>query len=122
MGKIDPEKMRGCDFRPIDVGYPGYFRAFDLSIRKDPMGWAVVVVDDNRGCMILDVWVDEDYRRQGFGKMLIAEMQGAFERVWTGLSSKAGRELCLKMGFTLARGHYKKDIPKLVWEAKRGKQ
>jgi GNAT superfamily N-acetyltransferase len=118
---VDGKSKRVYDYQPLGFGYPAYVRIFDAAIRKDPIGWAFVIGDDDCGCLLVDMWVEPEYRGQCFGKDLIKILQGTYKRIWTGMSTKEGRDLCLGMGFTLNRGHFKRDVPKLEWEATNAK-
>jgi hypothetical protein len=107
---------RVIKYCPIKSGHPAFI-LIGSHVRKDPIGWAFIVGDDNYGCLIGDIWVDPKFRRQGFGLNMIHALQKKYFRVWTGMSTPEGRELCLKAGFVINKGMFKRDIPRLEWEA-----
>lgn len=111
---------RTFDYQPLNQGQPGYLRIFSDD-REDPVGWVFLIDGDDHDCVIVDMWVEPKYRRQGFGRDMINVLQQTHKRVWTGMSSPEGRALCLSMGFRINKGHYKRDIPKLEWEARYAK-
>jgi len=63
---------------------------------------------------------DPEDRGKGVGDELMGFLtsSGCFQQIVTGLSTKAGRALCLKWGFTVREHKHNKF---LIWEAKDGK-
>jgi len=111
------EKPIPYDYIPVNTGYPGFIRVFSKEDEDVPVGWIFVVGSDDGGCIIMDMFVDPEYRRKGYGKVLIQVLQERYNRAWTGISTVAGRGLCLSMGFKLIMPTFKKQFPRLEWKA-----
>lgn len=113
-----PDSGRTYSYNPVTAGWPAFVLIFWPEQRKvDPVGWAFIIGDDDKGCLLADIWVEPSLRRIGIGRDIIKVLQSKYRRIWTGLSTPEGRRLCLSMGFAMRRGIYKRDIPKLEWEA-----
>ena len=66
---------------------------------------------------LLDINIyDEKNRRQGAAGEIIELMQYRYPKLITGVSTNAGRNLCLKHGFKIIKGMSKKSHDFLFWE------
>lgn len=104
-------------YSPVEAGHPAFVLVFENAKKKDPCGWAFIIGDDQEGCLLADIWVDPKKRREGYGLDIIRVLQSRYKRVWTGLSTDEGRAMCTKAGFMVKRGMFKRDIPRLEWNA-----
>jgi GNAT superfamily N-acetyltransferase len=112
-----PDSTRTYTYNPVVAGWPAFVLINWPEKREDPVGWAFIIGDDDKGCLLADIWVEPSMRRMGIGRDIVRVLQSRYRRIWTGLSTPEGRELCLSMGFEIKRGIHKRDIPKLEWEA-----
>ena len=91
-----------------------------------PMGWALITFDEEEEnterCVLWMIYVREKYRRQGFGRAIIAHLQDSFNEVVTqyerGIVNSAGTQLCVSCGFEMKPQIHKKHPPLLVWKKK----
>lgn len=66
---------------------------------------------------LLDIIVyDSKDRRQGIGDKLMNAVTKMFPKIVTGIASRAGRELCLKHGFTIHKELSLKDPMLMFYE------
>jgi GNAT superfamily N-acetyltransferase len=86
--------------------------------RRVLVGTAMVVFapKEPKYCILHDIWVRDDMRREGYGRDLMHSIQNDFEKIETQWRSKEGWELCLNCGFKLHKAMFKNQVDKLIWE------
>jgi len=89
--------------------------------KEIPYGWALVTVDQDTPdeCVLWDIHVRTQYRRMGFGKKLMAVLQGNYKRIFTqyerGLINSPGCRLCMSCGFKMKQQMFKNVPPAMEW-------
>lgn len=124
--KRDPDARVFFDVQPIS-GVPAYIRVFSPDTHEvgkpvEPIAYALFseysasdVPGDLRCCLLIHIWVAEHLQRRGYGSAVLSLLKETCDYIMTGMSTPEGRELCLKNGFVLDRGHFDRDMPKLIW-------
>jgi len=110
--------------REVDViDIPGQLRLiriFDTSLKKEPIGFALVSMDKDKLAVLWYINILKEFRKQKFASDIILAMQSSFDRIESLWESEEGRELCIKNGFEVKITSYSKDkvLPVLVWTKK----
>ena len=93
------------------------FYAFDLT--DTPVGWAMVQMLGQDDVSLIAYLVHEPFRRKGYGRQLIADLQSRFKRIETECMEKTknavGNKTCRKMGF-VPYSCGKEGVYKMVWK------
>ena len=116
-------KKKLANDRSIEVEIPeGRILVYYIygKIGEKPIGSAVISVYSNH-TVVLHIYVEKPYRRQGYARDLIEEMKERHNYIITGWqgSESCGRDLFLACGFEVKKAMFKNRHSTLEW--KRGK-
>lgn len=93
----------------------------DPKVDSLPLGWAQIAVDPESPteCVLWAIVVREKFRRLGYGKELIKELQKRYERITTqhsqGITDGAGINLCVSCGFKIKKRLFRNQPGDCTW-------
>lgn len=91
---------------------PGVTRIYVIreETKNLPIGRCLVIFN-NKAAILWDIYIDPEYRKQGYASDMLAVIKKEFDEIKTDYITKEGKNLCLKNGFIKNNQNYLR----LIW-------
>ena len=92
-------------------GLPRFYTYHDKD--QNLIGTILVLETGNNECLVWEVFVVPEYRRQGLGEFILNCLKNDYKAIVTSFRSEAGKKLVEKCGFEMVTS--KNNRPQYVW-------